>query len=92
MLWTSVFFVVLVLVHIQFKYCARIAVGALKLIETSIIVLIIRAYAESDIIWDYLGNLAEILPDIPWDIPWDSAQDIWDKMQVLYKYQASAQE
>ena len=84
-MWAALFFVVLILVHIQFKYCAQIAIGALKLFETAIIVLVLRAYMESDVVWEYIGNLAENLPEILPDIPWDTLQ------QLLYKYQANAQ-
>lgn len=88
-MWAALFFVVLILVHIQFKYCAQIAIGALKLFETAIIVLVLRAYMESDVVWEYIGNLAENLPEIPWDT-WDTT---WDTLQqLLYKYQATAQE
>ncbi len=78
-MWTALFLTILILVHIQFKYCAQIGVAALKLAETAILVLIIRAYMESDVVWEYIGNL----PEIPWDTMWDKMWDTWEKVGEL---------
>lgn len=90
-MWTALFITILILVHIQFKYCARIGIAALKLFETAIIVLIIRAYMESDIVWEYLGQYKDLIGN--WDAMWDANWDaLWDKLQALYKYRHSAEQ
>ena len=101
-MWTALFITILILVHIQFKYCAQIGVAALKLAETAILVLIIRAYMESDIVWEYLGTLNETLNEtLNWNAIWNAIWNanwnanwnaIWDKLQALYKYQHSAEQ
>lgn len=51
-MWYIVFFVVLCLVHIQFKYCTQIGVAALKILETTAIVLAMQLYSQYDEIWE----------------------------------------
>lgn len=86
-MWIALFITILILVHIQFKYCAQIGIATLKLAETAIIVLVIRAYMESDIVWEYLGEYKDLFGN--WDAMWDN---MWDKLQALYKYQHSAEQ
>tara|TARA_Y100001958_G_C21243347_1_gene572087 strand:+ start:1339 stop:1569 length:231 start_codon:yes stop_codon:yes gene_type:complete len=51
-MWYIVFFVVLCLVHIQFKYCTQIGIAALKILETTAIVLVMQLYSQYDEIWE----------------------------------------
>jgi hypothetical protein len=78
-MWAALFFTVLILVHIQFKYCAQIGVAALKLTETAILVLVIRAYMESDTVWEYLGEWQTL----NWDGMWDTWVTVGDKLSEL---------
>lgn len=59
-MWTVLFVFVLCLVHIQFKYCAQIGIGMLKLVETSVIVLAVRLYSQSDDIWAQVNDAINI--------------------------------
>lgn len=45
-MWLLVWAVVLVLVHVQFMHCRTISVTALKIMETTVIVLLIRLWSE----------------------------------------------
>jgi len=45
-MWLLVWAVVLVLVHVQFMHCRTIAVTALKIIEPTLVVLLIRLWLE----------------------------------------------
>ncbi len=59
-MWSVLFVFVLCLVHIQFKYCAQIGIGMLKLVETSVIVLAVRLYSQSDDIWAQVNDTINI--------------------------------
>ena len=78
-MWAALFFTVLILVHIQFKYCAQISIAALKLAETAILVLVIRAYMESDIVWEYMREWQTL----NWDGMWDTWVTVGDKLSEL---------
>ena len=45
-MWIAVWIFALIAVHIQFRYCGRVAITALKLFEATIIVLCIRLWYE----------------------------------------------
>ena len=47
-MWYALWVVILLLVHLQFKYCSTFAVGFLKLTEATLIVAAIKIYTEYD--------------------------------------------
>lgn len=75
-MWYIVFFSILCLVHIQFKYCAQIGVAALKILETTAIVLAMQLYTQYDEIWEH----------IPFNIT-DATQHLttsWETLTSMY--------
>ena len=56
MLWI----IVLLLVHLQFRYCGAFAVGFLKILETTLIVAAAKIYMEYDT--EYIYNIVEKFP------------------------------
>ena len=45
-MWLLIWAIVLVLVHVQFMHCRAITVTVLKLLETTLIVLLMRLWSE----------------------------------------------
>ena len=45
-MWLLLWAIVLVLVHVQFMHCRAITVTVLKLLETTLIVLLMRLWSE----------------------------------------------
>lgn len=67
-MWIALWIFVLCLVHIQFRYCYSVAVGFLKIIETSLIVAVVQIYY-SDLHVDILQNVTNLIQDLPNLIP-----------------------
>ena len=47
-MWAALWIVILCIVHIQFKYCNKILIASVKIIETTIIVAAIQLYLNYD--------------------------------------------
>jgi len=47
-MYQALFLFVLILVHLQFRYCLPVTVCALKLLETALIVFCIQVYMQYD--------------------------------------------
>lgn len=47
-MWYMLWIVILLLVHLQFKYCGAFTVGFLKIAEASLIVVCLKLYSEYD--------------------------------------------
>lgn len=47
-MWTALWIVTMLLVHLQFKYCGAFAVGFLKMAEAALIVGCVKLYMEYD--------------------------------------------
>jgi|TARA_B110000285_G_scaffold122679_1_gene138698 hypothetical protein len=62
-MWLLVWAIVLVLVHVQFMHCRAITVTALKILETSVIVLMMRLWSEMpehiELLWNTTNDMVK---------------------------------
>ena len=58
-MWAALWIVIMLLVHLQFKYCGAFMVVFLKILETSIIVGAIKLYMDYD--EEYIMNIYQRL-------------------------------
>ena len=66
-MYQALFLFILILVHLQFRYCLPVTVCALKLLETAVIVFCIQVYLQ----WDEL--------EMPYNISiFESFTDKWE--------------